>query len=540
MLFAFSNIDFFLTRQKFRPWLMKKIIETQVLIIGGGVTGTGIARDLSLRGLNVILIEKQDLNAGASGGNHGLLHSGARYICSDPEAAVECSNELNIIKKTAGHCVEETGGFFVAVSGDDEKYIADFPGKCNTAGIPFKKIDVADARQMEPSLADDMIAVYEVNDASINPFKLSIENVNDAISMGGQYFSYCMLQGVEIKNRKICRAEIQNMISNEIFYIKADTYVNASGAWAGRIASLAGIPISMVFSKGSLLVTSKRITKRVINRLRKPTDGDILVPGGVVSILGTTSVRVASPDNIFPTVDEVDRIISEGERMVPSLKTCRYVRAYSGVRPLVSEGNNDDRDVSRGFTLINHEKDGVDNFVTITGGKLSTYRLMAEKTSDIICRMHGIVSECRTKTIALPSTESGEWSEPGVHISESFAPKTRHDPVLCECEMVPASAVDTIINSIKNNKGNPDLISIALRSRVGKGPCQGSFCSIRILSHLYNTHELTHGAGINDLRKFLNERWKGEQSLLWDQAIVQSSLKEMIHCGLFGLELETH
>jgi len=119
---------------------MKKIIETQVLIIGGGVTGTGIARDLSLRGLNVILIEKQDLNAGASGGNHGLLHSGARYICSDPEAAVECSNELNIIKKTAGHCVEETGGFFVAVSGDDEKYIADFPGKCNTAGIPFKKI----------------------------------------------------------------------------------------------------------------------------------------------------------------------------------------------------------------------------------------------------------------------------------------------------------------------------------------------------------------------------------------------------------------
>ncbi|OGR12117.1 MAG: glycerol-3-phosphate dehydrogenase, anaerobic, A subunit [Desulfobacterales bacterium RIFOXYA12_FULL_46_15] len=514
-------------------------METQVLIIGGGATGTGIARDLSLRGLNVILIEKQDLNAGASGGNHGLLHSGARYVCSDHEAAVECNNELNIIKRTAGHCVEETGGFFVAVCGDDEKYIADFPGMCRAAGIPFKSVDVTDARQMERSLSEKIIAVYEVNDASINPFKLSIENMNDAVSMGGQYFSYCMLQAVEMENKKVCYAKIQNRISNEIFYIKADTYVNASGAWAGRIAELAGIPINMVFSKGSLLVTSKRITKRVINRLRKAADGDILVPGGAVSILGTTSVRVDSPDNIFPTVDEVDRIITEGEKMIPLLKTCRYVRAYSGVRPLVSKGNNDDREVSRGFTLIDHEKDGVDNLVTITGGKLSTYRLMAEKTSDIICKKHGIISKCQTKHIVLPSTKSGEWSEPGLHITESVTRESRHDPILCECEIVPATAIDTIIRSIKNNKGKPDLTSIALRSRVGKGPCQGSFCSTRILSHMYNTGELTHAAGINDLRKFLNERWKGEQSLLWDQAIVQSSLKEMIHCGLFGLELET-
>jgi len=514
---------------------MKKMIETQVLIIGGGATGTGIARDLSLRGMNVILIEKQDLNAGASGGNHGLLHSGARYVCSDPEAAVECNNELNIIKKTAGHCVEETNGFFVAVPGDDEQYIADFPGMCKGSGIPVKPVDINDARQMEPALSHETIAVYEVNDASINPFKLSIENMNDAISMGGQYLSYCMLQGFEIKNKKICCAKIQNQISHETFYIKADTYINASGAWASHVASLANIPIRMVFSKGSLLVTSKRITKRVINRLRKATDGDILVPGGVVSILGTTSVRVDSPDHIFPTVEEVDYIISEGEKMIPSLKRCRYVRAYSGVRPLVSMGSDDDRAVSRGFTLIDHEQDNVDNFVTITGGKLSTYRLMAEKTSDLICQKQGIFSECRTKVIALPSTKSGEWAEPGVGISESFGPKAK-DPVLCECEMVPASAIDTIINSIKTNRGNPDLTSIALRSRVGKGPCQGSFCSVRILSHMYNTEEITGAKGIDDLKKFLNERWKGEQSLLWDQALVQSSLKEMIHCGLFGLE----
>jgi len=516
---------------------MNQTIETQVLIIGGGATGTGIARDLSLRGLNVILIEKQDLNAGASGGNHGLLHSGARYVCSDPEAAVECNLELDIIKRTASHCVEETGGLFVAVPGDDEQYIADFPTMCEKSGIPFKAIDVKDARQMESSLSPETIAVYAVNDASINPFKLCIENMKDVTSRGSRYLSNCMLESFEMDTKQISLAKIKNQVTHETFYIKADTYVNASGAWAGHVASLADAPINMVFSKGTLLVTSKRITKRVINRLRKATDGDILVPGGVVSILGTTSVRIDSPDNIYPTVDEVDLIINEGERMIPSLKTCRYVRAYSGVRPLVSIGGSDDREVSRGFTLIDHEKDGVNNFITITGGKLSTYRLMAEKTSNIVCQKQKIERLCQTKEIVLPSTASGEWSEPTVFINDMRS-SAQYDPILCECEMVPASAVDTIIAAIKRDGSQPDLNAIGLRSRVGKGPCQGAFCSVRMLSHMYNTGELTKGKGINDLRQFLNRRWKGEQPLLWGSAIVQSSIKEMIHCGLFGLEFE--
>ena len=313
--------------------------------------------------------------------------------------------------------------------------------------------------------------------------------------------------------------------------------MNASGAWASHVGSMAGAPISMVFSKGTLLVTSKRVTKRVINRLRKATDGDILVPGGVVSILGTTSVRINSPDNIYPTVEEVDLIVSEGEAMVPFLKKCRYVRAYSGVRPLVSIGGRDDRSVSRGFTLIDHEQEGVNNFISITGGKLSTYRLMAEKTSDIVCQKQGKAIKCQTKDVPLPPTQSGEWSEP-TDFTNGFHQFAQHDPILCECELVPASAVDTIIDAIKKDGSKLDLNAIALRSRVGKGPCQGAFCSVRILSHMYNTDVITKGQGINDLKRFLNKRWKGEQSLLWGSAIVQSSIKEMIHCGLFGLELQ--
>ncbi|MBT6611520.1 MAG: FAD-dependent oxidoreductase, partial [Deltaproteobacteria bacterium] len=89
------------------------LLKTEVLIIGGGVTGTGVARDLALRGVNCILVEKNDINSGASGGNHGLLHSGARYVSKDFESARSCRKEGELLKRLAPHCINNTGGLFV-------------------------------------------------------------------------------------------------------------------------------------------------------------------------------------------------------------------------------------------------------------------------------------------------------------------------------------------------------------------------------------------------------------------------------------------
>ena len=164
--------------------MMKKNLETQVLVIGGGATGTGLVRDLALRGVQCLLVEKQDVNAGASGGNHGLLHSGARYIASDPASARECCNEGSILKRLAPQCVEETGGLFVAVKGDEENYIADFAGRCEQCGITTTAIDPEAVLEMEPSLSPDTIAAFAVTDASIDPFKLSLDNLAQAGTLG--------------------------------------------------------------------------------------------------------------------------------------------------------------------------------------------------------------------------------------------------------------------------------------------------------------------------------------------------------------------
>jgi glycerol-3-phosphate dehydrogenase len=513
-------------------------LQTQVLIIGGGITGTGIARDLALRGVHCIIVEKLDINAGASGANHGLLHSGARYVSSDLALAKECWEEGSFLKRLASQCIENTGGLFVAVQGDDEKYVADFPHLCAKSRIPVQGIDIRDAREMEPALSDQIIAVYQVEDASIDPFKLSMENIFQACELGCILLRHTEVVGFSKDNHRIQAARMRNNLTGKTFIIEAEQIINATGAWAGSIAKMAGIHIPMIFSKGSLLVTHNRITQRVVNRLRPSANADILVPGGTVSILGTTSVRIDDLEDIRPTVQEMDVIVGEGAKMLPVLEKTRYIRAYSGVRPLVgSSSDKNDRGVSRAFALFDHEEDGLDNLITITGGKLSTYRLMAEKTSDLACRRLGVSAPCRTREATLPSAQAAQWTEPG--LAPRFWLK-HHDPedvLICECEMVPKSTVDCIIDSIHQQNGQPDLKPIGVRSRIGKGACQGTICGIRLLAYLYNKGELHADQGLISLKEFLRERWRGVRPLLWGMPLIQAEMQEALYCGFFGLEL---
>ena len=111
-------------------------IQTEVLIIGGGATGVGISRDLSLRGIPSVLVEKGDFASGASGRNHGLLHSGGRYAVSDPETARECITENRILRRIAPHCIEETDGLFVSLPEDGLDFRNQFLRACEKAEIP--------------------------------------------------------------------------------------------------------------------------------------------------------------------------------------------------------------------------------------------------------------------------------------------------------------------------------------------------------------------------------------------------------------------
>ena len=127
-----------------------KRIDTEILVIGGGATGTGVAWDAALRGFKVVLIEKRDLTHGTTGRYHGLLHSGGRYVVKDPVSATECIHENRILRKTHTHCIEDTGGFFVVTPEDEGDFPDKFAAGCVATGVPCNEISIAEALRREP------------------------------------------------------------------------------------------------------------------------------------------------------------------------------------------------------------------------------------------------------------------------------------------------------------------------------------------------------------------------------------------------------
>src|SRR4030042_6304531 len=117
-------------------------IQTDILVIGGGATGTGVLRDLAMRGFKCILLERRDLAYGTTGRFHGLLHSGGRYVVKDPVAARECYEENQILRRIMPQCIEDTGGYFVLTAQDDPAYVHKFLEGCQKAGIPTQAIPI--------------------------------------------------------------------------------------------------------------------------------------------------------------------------------------------------------------------------------------------------------------------------------------------------------------------------------------------------------------------------------------------------------------
>ena len=189
--------------------------EFDVIIVGGGITGAGTARDCALRGLKVLLVERHDLATGATGRNHGLLHSGARYAVTDKESAEECIKENMILRKIARHCVEETEGLFLTLPEDDLAYQAKFVESCLEAGIRAEVIDPKEALRMEPSANPDIIGAVKVPDGAVDPFRLTSANVIDAKLHGATVKVYSEVTRLIKEGDTVKGVEVYNHITKQ-------------------------------------------------------------------------------------------------------------------------------------------------------------------------------------------------------------------------------------------------------------------------------------------------------------------------------------
>ena len=219
--------------------------EFDVIIIGGGITGAGTQRDCAMRGLRTLLIERSDIATGATGRNHGLLHSGARYAVNDAESAEECIKENMILRRIAAHCIDETDGLFITLPEDDLAYQKTFVEACQKAGISAEVIDPALARRLEPSVNPDLIGAVRVPGGSVDPFRLCAANMLDAKMHGGQVRLHSEVVGFIREQDSIVGVRTQNRLTGEIEEYYAPVTVNACGIWGHHIAELAGVNIGM-------------------------------------------------------------------------------------------------------------------------------------------------------------------------------------------------------------------------------------------------------------------------------------------------------
>jgi glycerol-3-phosphate dehydrogenase len=379
-------------------------IEPDVLVVGGGATGAGVARDLALRGIDVVLVDRGGLSSGTSGRSHGLLHSGARYAEADPVGAEDCIDENRVLRAIAGECIRETGGLFVQLPADDPDYFEEKRQGCEEVGIPVETVPPAEAREQVPGLSADVERAMEVPDAVIYPSRLVAANAADARDHGAAIHPHAPLQDLTVEGGRVSAARVGGSVDD---VVEPQYVVNAAGAWAGEVAAMADLDVEMRPTRGVMVSVEYDDLGPVLIRCRDPDDGDIIVPHEREAVLGTTSVPVQDPDDYERLDWEVEKTVEECATMLPAVAESPVVREWWGVRPLYApdEAENEGRGISRGFFLLDHSAEGVENAASIVGGKLTTYRQMAEATTDLVCEKLGVDEECVTAEQRLPGAD---------------------------------------------------------------------------------------------------------------------------------------
>ncbi|MGV8845355.1 anaerobic glycerol-3-phosphate dehydrogenase subunit GlpA [Tessaracoccus sp.] len=513
-----------------------RTIDTDVVVIGGGATGAGVVRDVAMRGYRTVLVDRADLAQGTTGRYHGLLHSGGRYVVSDPRSATECAEENIILTRIHADAVETTGGLFVSTPGDDPEFPDRFLAGAKASKVPAQEIPVAQALRQEPRLNPGISRAIAVADGSIDGWQMTWGTVNSAKAYGAKILPYHEVTGIVRDGEQVRQVRTHDHKTGEDVTIDCTFVINCGGPWAGEIAGLAGChDVEVVPGRGIMIAMNHRLVNCVVNRCIHPTDGDIIVPVHTVSIIGTTDVKASDADKLTIPADEVQQMLDSGEALIPGFRQSRAVHAWAGARPLVKDTRvaaTDTRHMSRGMSILDHhERDGLKGLLTITGGKLTTYRLMAKNVIDEMCEQLGDPRPCQTADEAVPKSETGKTYVVTHRLKDREADRLE-DQIICECELLSRK----MFLSEMRARPNANFDDIRRVSRLGMGPCQGGFCSSRAAGLALHDGLVDVERATGLLELFLKNRWIGLWPILYGAQVRQTALDQWIFSGTLDVD----
>ncbi len=504
-----------------------------VVVIGGGTTGTGVIRDLVLRGFkNSLLLERDDLAAGTSGGCHSALHGGSRYVVSDIQTARECLQENQVYRKIVPQVVDPTDAIWVAKTDEQMEFAKKWMKNADDIGLPYEIISVEEALEEEPLLSKDIRFALRTIDTGFDPFRLCIAQAYDAKIKGAQIRTHHEVIGALMDGNRVVGLRVLDKTENNIYEVYAKLVINAAGPWCSQITEMAGFAIPMKPNKGSTGIYSMRPTKTLIGILRTPADGDGLVSQGFqnTALLGTSSVDIDDPDDAEPGMDEIKIMEDSVAEIIPELREARMLRFCTGVRPLYTTGKETGRDISRGMYLLDHEEmEGIAGIITITGGKYATARLMAEEAVNLASeKLVGKVIPCTSDKEFIYGAMTKEAAEQEAqeihekyHISRYAAHKftARYGEfarTILEEYPDEAYVIDDAVQMIGsevcysfNEENVENFKDLRRRTRIGMGQDQGTFSIYKAGAITQQELNKTPAEAEEYVLGYVQERWKG-------------------------------
>lgn len=371
-----------------------------VLVVGGGITGCGIARDAALRGLSVALVEKDDFASGTSSRSSRLVHGGVRYLeHGHLHLVFESSAERRRLLRLAPHLVRPLRLTWPVYAGSRIPrwklgaglLLYDVLALFRNVGR-HRRLSAREVRAGEPMLrVDGLRGGASYFDAATNDARLTLANAIAAAEAGAIVLNHASVTSLLRHGERIAGAAVRDELSGEEIAVRASVVVNATGPWSDTIRRLdqGETTTAVRGSKGvHIAVDPDAIGNRGAVTLLSPRDGRVMfvLPSDHTTIVGTTDTFTSStPEDVRATEGDIEYLLESANAFFPSAKLARgnVIRAWAGIRPLLPTPSDRPGAVTREHAITT----SAHGLVTITGGKLTTYRVMAAQVVDKVAEM---------------------------------------------------------------------------------------------------------------------------------------------------------
>jgi glycerol-3-phosphate dehydrogenase len=479
-----------------------------VIVVGGGIVGAGIARDAALRGLKVLILDKVDFACGTTSRSSRLIHGGLRYLKRFELGLVRQDlRERDILLRIAPHLVHPLSFVIPITSGRPFQRLA-LPFGLMLYDLLYwrkslpshQRLTRRETLDLEPGLEPKGLSgsyLYHDCQASFVE-RLCLENVLSAAEHGAIALNHAKVIGFLRDGSRVSGVVAQDQISGETYQIRGRIVVNAAGHWVDTVRDMLGKGARPMVrrTKGIHLLTPKFCRNAIVLFALSDARLFFVIPWQNYSLIGTTDTDYAGDlDAVNAEANDVTYLLKEVQSIFPNVGSDDIYYTMAGLRALAYSKSRRPEDVSRSHKLVDHEREnGIGGFVSVLGGKITAYRAVAEQATDMVCHKLGVKAPCTTAEVPLPgapvvsqqsleqaASERGITPETVSHLASLYG--SRFSRVLDLLNSNPKGAQrlcphgQDILAQVQHAVEQEGALTIEdfllRRSAVGLGPCLG-------------------------------------------------------------------